>query len=198
MYDAWLTTSWTALLLVLLSALAIYVSLVLLTRLAGLRSFSKLSSFDFAITVAIGTVIASTMLTQNPPLLQAVFVLTVLYGIQMSVAYLRQRYDWMGRLVDNKPLLLMDGPELIHENLRRAQVTEADIRAKLRQANVTDMNQVLGRTAGNAVEVQECIELMAGLRRAVREKRLADYVAEVKEGWERGAAEEGAEPSRAS
>ncbi|WP_349368018.1 tRNA guanosine(34) transglycosylase Tgt [Salinarimonas sp.] len=37
-------------------------------------------------------------------------------------------------------------------------------------------------------------DLMAGLRRAIREKRLEDFVAETKEGWAKGAADDGAEP----
>lgn len=53
---SWITTTGTAVLMVVLSALGIYLTLVLFTRLAGLRSFSKMSSFDFAITVGIGTV----------------------------------------------------------------------------------------------------------------------------------------------
>jgi uncharacterized membrane protein YcaP (DUF421 family) len=44
--------------------------------------------------------------------------------------------------VDNRPLLLMDGPEVLPDNLRRASMTEAVLRAKLREANVTRLAQV--------------------------------------------------------
>jgi uncharacterized membrane protein YcaP (DUF421 family) len=45
-------------------------------------------------------------------------------------------------LVDNPPLLLMAGAQVLHDNLRRARVTEADLRAKLREANVLHPGQV--------------------------------------------------------
>ncbi|NNF59418.1 MAG: DUF421 domain-containing protein [Rhodothermaceae bacterium] len=139
---SWLTTSPNALLAVVLSTLGIYVALIVLTRLAGLRSFSKISGFDFAMTVAIGSIIASTILTPSPPLLQAAVGLATVYAVQFSVGWLRKRAFWFSRLVDNEPLLLMAGSEMLHDNLREARVTEADLWAKLREANVLDPKQV--------------------------------------------------------
>lgn len=44
--------------------------------------------------------------------------------------------------MDNSPLLLMDGPTVIEDNLRKARVTRGDLRSKLREANVTRLSQV--------------------------------------------------------
>ncbi|MFN2557714.1 MAG: hypothetical protein ABR592_12780 [Nitriliruptorales bacterium] len=49
-----LGTTWATLLLAVLSTLGIFISTIVYTRITGLRSFSKMSSFDFAITVAVG------------------------------------------------------------------------------------------------------------------------------------------------
>jgi uncharacterized membrane protein YcaP (DUF421 family) len=138
----WLTTSWMAFGMVLVTTLGIYVSVVVLTRLGGLRSFSKMSSFDFAVTVAIGSVIASTVVAKDPPLLQGAMALAALYAVQLGVAALRARSTTVQHIVDNEPLLLMAGTRILHDNLRRAQITEADLRAKLREANVIDLEQV--------------------------------------------------------
>jgi uncharacterized membrane protein YcaP (DUF421 family) len=138
----WITTSWSAVLMVILSTVGIYISLILYTRIAGLRSFSKMSSFDFAITVAFGSVIASTILAKDPPLLQAIVGLGALYAIQMIVSSLRGSSSMMSALVDNEPLLLMNGTEIIEENLKKAKVSHGDLRSKLREANVTQMHQV--------------------------------------------------------
>lgn len=139
---SWINTSMSALLMVILSAIGIYLALILFTRLAGLRSFSKMSSFDFAVTVAIGSVVATTILAKDPPLFQAVMALGVLYAVKMIVAYMREKSTMMSRVVDNEPLLLMKGEEIIDQNLKKAKVTHGDLRAKLREANVTQMTQV--------------------------------------------------------
>ena len=59
-----------ALVAVTLSALGIYIGVIIATRLGGLRSFSKMSGFDFAMTVAVGSLIASTIVAPEPPLTQ--------------------------------------------------------------------------------------------------------------------------------
>lgn len=139
---SWISTTWTTVMMVALSAIGIYITIVLYTRIAGLRSFSKMSSFDFAITVALGTVIASTIITKDPPLLQAIVGLGMLYLLQMIVAVLRIRSSFVTKMVDNEALLLMDGTRIIDENLKKARVTKSDLISKLREANVTQMKQV--------------------------------------------------------
>ena len=139
----WITTTGTTLAMVLISGIGIYLVLLALTRLAGLRSFSKMSSFDFATTVAFGSIIASTLLSKNPPLASAAFGLAVLYGLQYTVSRARHFSPRIQRLVDNEPLLLMAGDEILEDNLRAARVTEDDLRSKLRLAGVTDRRQVL-------------------------------------------------------
>ena len=138
----WITTSWTAVLMVVLSTIGIYASVILFTRLAGLRSFSKMSGFDFAMTVAIGSIVASSILTQNPPLLQAVVALAMVYALQIGVAQLRKNTRIAEYLVDNEPLLLMVGTEMLRDNMRKVRVTENDLWSKLREANVIDLSEV--------------------------------------------------------
>lgn len=138
---SWLTTSNSAIVMVVISAAGIYISLILFTRISGVRSFSKMSSFDFATTVAIGSVIASAILSDNPPLLQAIVALGSLFVLQMTVARFRN-YPFMQKLVDNRPILLMNGTEILENNMKEARVTRKDLFSKLREANVTQFNQI--------------------------------------------------------
>jgi uncharacterized membrane protein YcaP (DUF421 family) len=138
----WIRAEGDAALMVVLSAVALYGLLILYTRLVGLRSFSKMSGFDFAITVAVGSVLASVTLWQKPTLWEGAVALGALFGLQFVVGNLRKRIPGVTTAIDNAPLLLMDGPEVRSDNLRRANMTEADLRAKLREANVTQLEQV--------------------------------------------------------
>ncbi len=139
--EKWFEASTTSLIAIILTAAGIYIATIILTRLAGKRSFSKMSSFDFAMTVAIGSIIATTVLSKSVSLSQGMVGLAAVYALQISVAMLR-RYKIVQKLVDNKPLLLMDGEEMLHKNLRKARVTEADLRSKLREANVLELSQI--------------------------------------------------------
>ena len=44
--------------------------------------------------------------------------------------------------MDNDPLMLMEGNKIYYENLKKARVTESDLRGKLREANVIQLSEV--------------------------------------------------------
>jgi uncharacterized membrane protein YcaP (DUF421 family) len=127
---------------VLFETVVIIVVVILLTRLNGLRSFSKQSAFDFPITVATGSIIATTIAGQGTPVMIGVVAVTGLFLLQAAVAALRVRFDPFEAAVDNRPLLLMEGGRILEANLRAARMSREDLVAKLRLANVTDPGQV--------------------------------------------------------
>ncbi|TDN95652.1 uncharacterized protein DUF421 [Salegentibacter sp. 24] len=139
--EKWFGVSINSLLAVTISAIGIYIAIIIFTRIAGKRSFSKMSSFDFAMTVAIGSIIASTLLYASVSLLQGIVGLGAVYILQISAAYLR-RYAWFQKAIDNTPLMLMDREKILYKNLKKARVTEGDLRSKLREANVVELSQV--------------------------------------------------------
>lgn len=139
--EKWFETSWTSVIAICITATVIYLAVIIFTRLAGKRSFSKMSSFDFAMTVAIGSIIASTILSKSVSLAEGVVGLAMVYILQIFVAVLRQNTKFE-KLIGNTPLLLMDGSTLLHENLKKARVTEADLRSKLREANILEASQI--------------------------------------------------------
>lgn len=122
------------------TALAI-VAVIALARLNGLRSFSKMSSFDFALTVACGSLLATMMTSGRGPWPGLVALIT-LFALRFGISRLRVVFPQLERATDNRPLMLMYDGRLLSENLPRARVSEADITAKLREANALDPAQV--------------------------------------------------------
>lgn len=95
----WEFAVWTV-----LSALGIYVLLLVFSRLVGPRSFSQMTAFDFAVTVALGAIVGSTA-AGAVGLPAGLLALASLFTFRGTVAYFR-RYG-LDRLVDNRPVLLM-------------------------------------------------------------------------------------------
>lgn len=135
-----LGSSWTVLGAVLVSTVAVYVAVIVLTRLAGVRSLAKMSSFDFAATVAVGSTVASTSLGSTP-LANGLLVLALLYGLQYLVATLRRR-DLLRGLADNSPILLVADGRVLEGNLRHARVSRGELLSKLRMSGVHQLEQV--------------------------------------------------------
>lgn len=136
----WISSSWSDLGVVAPSALLMLAAVIAVIRVIGLRSFSKMSGFDFAVTVAIGSITASTV-TSTTPLANGALAVASLLAVQSAIAFLRQRFSF-GRIVDNTPALLMRDGVMIDGALARCRVTEDDVVAKLREANVLDVSSV--------------------------------------------------------
>ena len=83
-------------------------TIIALTRVHGLRSFSKMSGFDFAITVSIGSVLAGAVTTLSTPMWHFIVALVALFAVQMVTARLRARSNAVEDSLDNDPLLVME------------------------------------------------------------------------------------------
>lgn len=139
---SWLVIDLDRLLPMVLSGAGIYAALIALTRFGGLRSLSKLSSYDLATTVALGSIVAATLLDDRPPLAAGLTALVILFGLQFGVSAARRASRRVERLVDNRPrLVLADGVPL-DGAMAAVRLTPDDLRAALRQAGVTDRRQV--------------------------------------------------------
>ncbi|MGY5849014.1 DUF421 domain-containing protein [Salegentibacter sp. F14] len=139
--EKWFESSTESLIAITITAVGIYFAVILFTRIAGKRSFSKMSSFDFTMTVAVGSLIAATILNSSISLVDGVTGLASIYALQIFIALIR-RHTFLQKVIDNAPLLLMDGSEILNENLKKARLTQGDLRSKLREANVTKLSQV--------------------------------------------------------
>lgn len=126
----------------LFAGVLIYVYVIIITRVAGKRTFAKMSSFDFAITIAMGSILADAVNKPVSSLGPALISLAILAGLQVLFAKLRSVSDGFEKLVSNSPLLLMEGEQILEENLKKALVSRADLMAKLREANVLELSQV--------------------------------------------------------
>ena len=138
----WMGTAWYEALLILLSVIGIYYAVILYTRIFGLRSFSKMSSFDFAATVAVGSTVATTITTPKPTLAHGAIALFCLYLVQWVTARLRIRLSGASKAIDNTPVVLMVGGELCEDAMHAAEVSAGDIYSKLREANVLRLAEV--------------------------------------------------------
>ena len=144
---------------------------VVCVRLIGLRAFSKMTSFDFVTTIAIGSLLAGCVqATGWAALLQALTAISALLGIQYLVSRARSRRNGFAGVIDNRPDLLMRDGVFRDAALRRTRTTRSDVMAKLREANVLHLGDVravvLEATGDISVLHGETLDdlLLAGVR----------------------------------
>ena len=128
---------------ILISCIFIFIGVIIITRIAGLRTFAKMSSIDFASTIAIGSVIAAVIMNEDQSIMKGVAAIAFIIILQFSSSYLQRKYLWFRKLVTNKPVELLRKGKISKDNLRLTGVSENDLMAKLREANALNLNNVL-------------------------------------------------------
>ncbi len=121
------------LLRVSLAALVSYVALILLLRVTGKRSLAKLNAFDLVVTVALGSTLATIVVSADVPLAEGLLAFFALLVLQYALTWLSVRQHWFKQAVRSEPALLVSDGLLLDEALRRERVTRGEAYAALRK-----------------------------------------------------------------
>lgn len=117
--------------------------IILLVRVVGLRAFSKMTNFDFVMTVAMGSLLAGAgQSTQWLGFGQCIAAMSSLFATQYAIARLRRSSDWLEAFISNRPVLLMKDGVILNNALKETRVTRDDLMSKLREANALDMSKI--------------------------------------------------------
>lgn len=116
----------------LVVGLSAYVCLILLLRISGKRTLSKMNAFDFVVTVALGSTLATILLSKDVTLAQGVVAFGVLIGAQYVVTWTSVRWEWIRGVVTGEPLMLAYDGHLLHQAMKKARVAESEIIAAIR------------------------------------------------------------------
>lgn len=131
------------LLRILVVAPLIYLALVLMLRVSGKRSLSKMNAFDFVVTVALGSMLASTILTKDVALLEGILGMCMLLLLQFIITWLSVRSERVSKLVKAEPTLLYHKGRYIDTNLRNTRVTPSEVKEATRVQGIGSMDDVV-------------------------------------------------------
>jgi uncharacterized membrane protein YcaP (DUF421 family) len=131
------------LLRILIVAPLIYVALVVMLRVSGKRSLSKMNAFDFVVTVALGSMLASTILTKDVALLEGILGMALLLLLQFIITWLSVRSEQVSKLVKAEPTLLFHKGRFLEANLRYTRVTPSEVHEATRVQGIGSMDDVV-------------------------------------------------------
>ena len=150
--ENWFYNGWQPLAHTALVGLLAYIGLIALLRISGRRTLSKMNAFDFSVTVALGSTLASALLNRNVVLAQALVAFALLIGAQFVVTWLSVRVAWVQKAITGEPALLVYRGALLTDALRKARVTHAEVLAAGRAsgcANLSDISALVLETDGS-------------------------------------------------
>lgn len=143
-----------------------------LVRVVGLRSFSKMTAFDFVATVATGSLLAAAATAASwRAFAQVLVAMVALLAAQACLAFMRGRNDRFRELIGNTPVLLMENGVFCERALLLTRVAREDVLAKIRSANALQLSDVRAVVLENTGDISvlhgELVDekLLRGVRR---------------------------------
>lgn len=115
-----------------------YAALVALLRLTGKRTLSKLNAFDLVVTVALGSTLATILLSKDVPLADGVLAFAVLILLQYAVTWTSLKSKRFERWIKAEPSLLFHDGAFLEDAMRRERITRDEVLAAMRQAGHGD------------------------------------------------------------
>lgn len=121
---------------------AAYVTLVVVLRVSGKRTLSKLNAFDLVVTVALGSTLATILLSADVSWSEGAAALATLAALQLLVSWTTARLGSGRSVVTARPTVLLSGGVIDHEALRRQRVTVGELLQAVRASGVGGLDQV--------------------------------------------------------
>jgi uncharacterized membrane protein YcaP (DUF421 family) len=119
-----------------------YISLIILLRVSGKRTLSKLNAFDLVVTVAMGSTLSSILINKNVTLLQGVTAFIMLIGLQFVMAKLAVKIAPFNKLIKSSPQVLYVNENFKEESMKKERVLKKEIRQAARSQGISSMAQV--------------------------------------------------------
>ena len=116
-----------------LRAAAIYFFLLLIFRIAGKRSLSEMSNFEFVLLLIVGEATQQAVLGKDYSVTNAFLVITTLVGLNIGLSLLKQRSQRVKRLLDGMPLIIVENGRPLKDLMDKVRVAEDDIMTAARE-----------------------------------------------------------------
>jgi len=110
-----------------------YLSAIVLLRISGKRTLSKLNTFDFLVTVALGSTLASIILNKDVALTEGIAAFCVLILGQFVITYLSVHSSTFQHLIKSDPTLIYHKRHFLKQAMQRERVTEEEVLAIIRE-----------------------------------------------------------------
>lgn len=110
-----------------LRALAVYVFLLLIFRIAGKRTLAQITPFDLVLLLIIGEATQQGLIGNDFSVTKALLLITSLIGVDIGFSYIQRKSKILDRVIEGLPLLLLEDGETFEERLKKGRVDEGDI-----------------------------------------------------------------------
>ncbi len=114
-------------------AVAVYLFLMVVFRVAGRRTLGDLTAFDFVLVLIISEAIQQALLDNDDSMTNGFLVVLTLVGLNVLLSLIKQRSHTVEKLLDGVPTILVEDGRPLQERMQKARVDVEDVMQAARQ-----------------------------------------------------------------
>jgi uncharacterized membrane protein YcaP (DUF421 family) len=134
--------SWDSVFRTFVITILAYISMIILLRASGKRTLSKMNAFDFIITIALGSMLATVCMNKSVALLDGIQGFFLLIFLQYAITWLSVRYKKVKKLITSNPTLLVYKGEMLEDVMKRERITVEEVYVAVRKSGKTNLEDI--------------------------------------------------------
>jgi uncharacterized membrane protein YcaP (DUF421 family) len=137
---------------IMLSCIIIYLFIILAIRLFGKKELSSLSVFDLVFVLLISNSVQNAMVGSDTSLSGGLIAAISLFIVNYILKLVLYKFPNLYKTIQGQPLLLVYKGRLIEYNLKKIQLSRAELDEAIREhgaQNVQDVDQAIFEVDGN-------------------------------------------------
>ncbi len=134
--------NWSQIVTILVTGSLTYVALIGMLRLSGKRTLAQMNAFDFIVTVALGSTLATALLSKDTPLAEGLVGLGSLILLQYILSWIYVRVSWFTKLIKSEPRLLFYRGEFKNQAMREERIKKEELLQAARSQGILSLEQV--------------------------------------------------------
>lgn len=119
-----------------------YIGLVFFLRASGKRTLTKLNAFDLVVTVALGSTLATILLSKDVSLLEGLTAFALLILMQYAITFMAVRWNGFSKFIKSEPQLLYLDGSFLEGAMKKERINKAEILQAVRNQGTGDMEGV--------------------------------------------------------
>lgn len=127
---------------VIINAVSSYIAVIFFLRISGKRTLAKWNSFDFIVTVALGSILASSLLSTKDTFGKAILGFSLLVLFQYIISWVSVRSSVIQKFIKAEPALLLYKGKMQNDVMKRERIAEGELLAALRGNGVSCIDNV--------------------------------------------------------
>jgi uncharacterized membrane protein YcaP (DUF421 family) len=116
-------------------ALFMYLFLLFVIRIAGNRTMSEMTTFDFILLLIVGDSTQQAITSNDYSITNAVIIILTFVVLNIIIAYLKNKFALFDRVIEGSPLIVVNQGKPLEKIMHKAKINDADILEAARKAH---------------------------------------------------------------